>query len=155
MLVPALAFAWWLVSLPSPPAQEARVHPGARAPASETAPRGVDETEPTALDAAADEAASGMKAARDDGAREPERVAVKLVTPPIVQTARSLLDLPMGAERYATIEGRRYVFVLERHYHPPGFVGAPNGWHKGVTATSSADGRAGQWLKRGLASSGR
>ena len=39
----------------------------------------------------------------------------------------------MGAEHYETLGGKRYVFVLERHYHPPGFVGAPNGWHKGVT----------------------
>jgi hypothetical protein len=41
--------------------------------------------------------------------------------------------LPMGDERFVAIDGHRYVFVLERHYHPPGFVGAPNGWHKGVT----------------------
>jgi hypothetical protein len=47
--------------------------------------------------------------------------------------AQSFLDLPMGAERTATIDGHQYVFVLELHYHPPGFVGAPNGWHKGVT----------------------
>jgi hypothetical protein len=40
----------------------------------------------------------------------------------------------MGAERVAEILGQRYIFVLERHYHPPGFVGAPSGWHKGVTA---------------------
>ena len=58
---------------------------------------------------------------------------LKLVTPEIVSVAQSYLDLPMGAERYVTLEGKRYVFVLEQHYHPPGFVGAPKGWHKGVT----------------------
>jgi hypothetical protein len=62
-----------------------------------------------------------------------QRVKLKLVTPEIVRAAQDLLTLPMGAEQYETVGGRRYVFVLERHYHPPGFVGAPNGWHKGVT----------------------
>ena len=56
-----------------------------------------------------------------------------MVTPAIVQAARTYLDLPMGAERAETIDGQRYVFVLEHHYHPPGFVGGPHGWHKGVT----------------------
>jgi hypothetical protein len=62
-----------------------------------------------------------------------QRVKLTLVTPEIVRAAEDLLDLPMGAEHYETLGGKRYVFVLERHYHPPGFVGAPNGWHKGVT----------------------
>ncbi|HXN33519.1 MAG TPA: hypothetical protein VN894_16735, partial [Polyangiaceae bacterium] len=61
------------------------------------------------------------------------RVPLKVVTPEIVRVAKTFLDLPMGAERSVTIDGRRYVFVLERHYHPPGFVGGPHGWHKGVT----------------------
>ena len=39
-----------------------------------------------------------------------------------------------GSEHVEEIDGQRYVFVLERHFHPQGFVGAPNGWHKGVTA---------------------
>jgi hypothetical protein len=47
--------------------------------------------------------------------------------------ARSFLDLPMGAEREAEVNGVQCVFVLEWHYHPPGFHGGPNGWHKGVT----------------------
>jgi hypothetical protein len=62
-----------------------------------------------------------------------ERVKPKLVTPALVNAAHAYLDLPMGAERYETLDGKRYVFVLELHYHPPGFVGGPNGWHKGVT----------------------
>jgi hypothetical protein len=56
-----------------------------------------------------------------------------LITQEIARAARSFLDLPMGAERAGDVEGRHFLFVLERHYHPPGFVGAPNGWHKGVT----------------------
>lgn len=52
----------------------------------------------------------------------------------VITFAKTLVNLPMGAEQVAEIDGQRYVFVLQRHYHPPGFVGAPSGWHKGVTA---------------------
>jgi hypothetical protein len=65
--------------------------------------------------------------------QQSDRVKLKLVTPLIVSVAQTFLDLPMGAERHVTLDGHRYVFVLEQHYHPPGFVGAPNGFHKGVT----------------------
>ena len=62
----------------------------------------------------------------------------KLVTPEMIRVAQTFLDLPMGTERFATVGGRHYVFVLERHYHPPGFIGEdgrpkPTGYHKGVT----------------------
>lgn len=100
MLVPTMAFALWMVALPT--AQP-----------------------PVSLDALL----AGSERLDTWG----ERVKPKFVTRQMVKVARTYLDLPMGAERYATLEGKRYVFVLERHYHPPGFVGAPNGWHKGVT----------------------
>jgi hypothetical protein len=60
-------------------------------------------------------------------------VKPKLVSPAMVAAAESFIQLPMGSERYATVGGRRYVFVLEQHYHPPGYVGGPTGYHKGVT----------------------
>lgn len=62
-----------------------------------------------------------------------DRVKVKWVTPELVDVASTFLDLPMGAERFRTLHGKRYVFVLEQHYHPPGFVGGPIGFHKGCT----------------------
>jgi hypothetical protein len=62
-----------------------------------------------------------------------ERVKPKLISPAMVAAAQSFIHLPLGAERYARVGDRLYVFVLERHYHPPGTVGAPEGWHKGVT----------------------
>jgi hypothetical protein len=74
-----------------------------------------------------------LQAASDALDSDGERVKMKLVTPEIVGIAQGFLDLPMGAERYLTLGGKRCAFVLEPHYHPPGFVGAPNGWHKGVT----------------------
>lgn len=100
MLVPTIAFALWMVSLPT--AQP-----------------------PLSLDQ--------LQAASDELDTSGERVKLKLVTPEIVGLAQGFLDLPMGAERYLTLDGKRCAFVLERHYHPPGYVGAPNGWHKGVT----------------------
>ncbi len=62
------------------------------------------------------------------------RVPVKRITPSVVRFAQSFLGLPMGTERYVVVDGRRCVFVVEPHYHPPGFPRGPHGWHKGVTA---------------------
>ena len=128
MLVPAMAFAWWLVSMPS-----AARHPSAAGDESASAAQAATQThqqdtqdqggaaDPTTGSAESEESTSG------------ERVPVKLVTPEIVRVAKSFLDLPMGAERAVVLSGRRYVFVLERHFHPANFVGGPHGWHKGVT----------------------
>ena len=130
MLVPTMAFAWWLVSLP------------ARTAALPVAPSLVFAAPRPSLEAipAVDERVAGRR--RDDEAQSPgddeiratRRVLVRSVlTPEMVSTAQTFLDLPMGTERFIGLDGRRYVFVLEPHYHPPGFVGAPTGWHKGVT----------------------
>jgi hypothetical protein len=62
-----------------------------------------------------------------------ERVKVKFVNPEMVRVAQTFINYPMGTEKFAVVHGKRYVFVLEQHYHPPGFVGAPTGYHKGVT----------------------
>jgi hypothetical protein len=106
MLVPTIAFAFWIVTLPN-------VMP----------PVSIDDLQ----------AATEMQAASDAEDTTGERVKLKLVTPEIVALAEGLLTLPMGTERFMTLDGRRLAFVLEQHYHPPGFVGGPNGWHKGVT----------------------
>lgn len=156
MLVPAMAFAWWVVSMSTPAARaEARPAGGAErnrpAVVAATATLGNAEIAPSA-EAPEDDRQGQPRDSEDQGSvadltdpppssletsAEPgntgRRVAVKLVTPEIVRMARTFLDLPMGAERSADIDGKRYVFVLERHYHPPGFVGGPTGYHKGVT----------------------
>jgi hypothetical protein len=72
-------------------------------------------------------------AAEDAALATAERVPPKLISPAMVAAAESFLDLPLGTERFAWVEGKRYVFVLERHYHPPGTPGKPSGFHKGVT----------------------
>jgi hypothetical protein len=108
MLVPAIALAWCVLSLP---------------------PRSVDasETGPSVAQAHA------ARHAGDDG--QGERVMPRGPIPAeVIAFAKTLVNLPMGAEQFAEINGQKYVFVLERHFHPIGFVGAPNGWHKGVTA---------------------
>jgi hypothetical protein len=158
MLVPAMAFAWWIVSMSANghPAHRRGAPPEGTASLDEIAidaPRPQaggerDQASDDANDEASDEARAERRAfgpapaepAQDGDESDPtedtagERVRLKVVTPAIVRAARSYLDLPMGTAREENIEGRRYVFVLERHYHPPGFVGGPHGWHKGVTA---------------------
>jgi hypothetical protein len=129
MLVPAMTFAWWLVSMSAPGHHRAAVGDSSGPKAEATSERQQQDAEDDEVQPA--EAAEGEVS--DDPDQGGERVTLKVVTPAIVRAARTYLDLPMGAERTAVIEGQRYVFVLERHYHPPGFVGAPNGWHKGVT----------------------
>jgi hypothetical protein len=134
MLVPAIAFGWWLVSISSPMGAHVahgrtRAVPVAEASATHAVR---DDTERAAGDTDdADDDATPAEYEDGDGAGE--RIRLKVVTPAIVRAARTFLDLPMGAERSMTIDGNRYLFVLEHHYHPPGFVGGPHGWHKGVT----------------------
>jgi hypothetical protein len=109
MMVPAIAFASWFACLP-PQA------PAATATVDESAEEGAASTD-----------------GDEESLEQAERVKPKLVSPAMVAAAESFINLPMGSERYATVGGKRYVFVLEQHYHPPGYVGGPTGYHKGVT----------------------
>jgi hypothetical protein len=65
--------------------------------------------------------------------------ALRLVDPAIVRAAYTLLelDLPLGAGRLMSVNGRGLLFCIERHYHEPGFERGPEGWHKGVTVYST------------------
>jgi hypothetical protein len=133
MLVPAIAFAGWLVSMSTPAPHAAKM---ARVTSYEATPPAEAVTDPqsdTEDDSSPAEPATVGADPEEAPSAAGQRVSVKLVTPELVRLARSFLDLPMGAERPVSVDGRRYVFVLEHHYHPPGFVGGPNGWHKGVT----------------------
>jgi hypothetical protein len=107
MMVPAIAFACWFASLPA------------------------QEPFASILDDTVDEASAPD--GTDEAVETAERVKPKLVSPAMVAAAESFINLPMGSERYASVNGKRYVFVLEQHYHPPGYVGGPTGYHKGVT----------------------
>jgi hypothetical protein len=133
MLVPAMAFAWWLVSFPSPAAAAsaaATTHDRAATEMQAQADR-QEWTRAVAPSAAALHAQAAYETS--------ERVRIKVVTPDIVREAQSYLGvamhskLPIGSEHDVTIDGQRYVLRIEWHYHPAGFVGAPNGWHHGVT----------------------
>ncbi|HLK40018.1 MAG TPA: hypothetical protein VKU41_24850 [Polyangiaceae bacterium] len=125
MIAPAMVFGWWLAaSMPV-----AHAHPA---------------THPTFAEMPSLETATGTGGATGERKAKagptafavipPDRAPLKgTITPAMVRAAHSYLDLPMGSERAEEVEGRRLLFVLEWHYHPPGFVGGPNGWHKGVT----------------------
>jgi|CZKU01.1.fsa_nt_gi hypothetical protein len=109
MLIPAMAFGWCVIS--------AQAETSARNDAANAQRRALSApVTPPTID--------GQQLA-------PIRTAIP---PSVIDFAKTLVNLPMGAQQVEEIEGQRYVFVLERHYHPPGFVGAPSGWHKGVTA---------------------
>ena len=56
----------------------------------------------------------------------------------VVAKAKSLLSLPMGSEVAFELDGKRYLARLEQHYHPPGYKGGPNGWHKGCSVYQAA-----------------
>jgi hypothetical protein len=135
MVVSTFAFAWWLVSLPTMHWSAASTGELSRAQLShETrATQTVAQAASDGTSPASPERGRNLMEEPLDGEWSGKRVALKIVTPEIIRVARGFLDLPMGDERFVAIDGHRYVFVLERHYHPPGFVGAPNGWHKGVT----------------------
>lgn len=131
MLVPAIAFSSWLVAIP--------LKPHRRIPARRPTADAIV-SEPLAEATAGDSADPQEPATTDDDsstestAGTGERVMFRgIISAEIARVARTFLDLPMGAERPADVEGHRFVFVLERHFHPQGFIGAPNGWHKGVT----------------------
>jgi hypothetical protein len=110
MIVPALAFAWCLSSTPAV---------AAPTPAAEQGP------------------SATQLAVQSDREASKGRVKLKLVNPSIVAASEAFLSThyhaPMGTEVTRLVDGRPLVFVLEWHYHPAGFQGAPNGWHKGVT----------------------
>ena len=137
MLVPAMTFAWWLVSMSAAAPPAPAHHPLLKTPSSSATAELATEPRDDARDTDEEDEAQPAEQAETDGESADDtagtRVHLKVVTPEIVRMAKTFLDLPMGAERSVTIDGHRYVFVLERHYHPPGFVGGPHGWHKGVT----------------------
>jgi len=51
----------------------------------------------------------------------------------ISDLAKKLLGKEFGYELYYPVNNVKYFFRVEPHYHSPGYVGGPNGWHKGVT----------------------
>lgn len=55
------------------------------------------------------------------------------VPPGVSAKARSLLGGDFGTETPFELDGKKYIARVEHHYHPPGYVGGPTGWHKGVT----------------------
>jgi hypothetical protein len=118
VLSPGIVFAWY-VAAASPDATFAREAAAVEEAASDQAG-----------EAFADDRLTPEPAVDTSG----ERINFRgKVTQNIRAMAMAFLDLPLGAERVAWVDGKRYVFVLERHYHPPGYVGGPTGWHKGVT----------------------
>jgi hypothetical protein len=62
------------------------------------------------------------------------------ISPEVAAEAKSLLHGDWGTETPFEANGKRYMARVEPHYHPPGFKGGPNGWHKGVTVYDAKPG---------------
>jgi hypothetical protein len=109
MMAAAIAFALWYSTTPTPPTS-AELQASARTHALAPAPQ------------------TGVAH---------ELVVLKLVSPAIVDASERWLKeyyhSPIGTRQQVTVEGRPLVFILQWHYHPPGFVGGPTGKHRGVT----------------------
>jgi hypothetical protein len=112
MLVVAMAFGWCVIS-------------------AEAAQKAARDEAPSTVSATSAALQPASPPAPIEGQRTPIRSAIPA---DVIAFAKTLVNMPMGTEQVEEIDGQRYVFVLEHHYHPPGFVGAPSGWHKGVTA---------------------
>ena len=74
-----------------------------------------------------------MHTGKTTGVPEGYRPLTGQVPPGVSAKAQSLLGLNFGDAVPFEIEGKKYMARIEHHYHPPGYVGGPNGWHKGCT----------------------
>jgi hypothetical protein len=109
MMAAAVAFALWFSSTPMPPTTgELAAHASTHTAVTPAAHTGMGEL-----------------------------VVLKLVNPAIVDASERWLKenyhSPIGTRQQVSVDGRPLVFILQWHYHPPGFVGGPTGKHKGVT----------------------
>ena len=116
MMAAAIAFALWYSTTPTPPAVPALAG--------------------QAAELGANAGAYASASAAQTGVAH-ELVVLKLVTPAIADAAghwlKSVYHQPIGTQQHVVVDGRPLVFILQVHYHPPGFVGGPTGNHKGVT----------------------
>ena len=107
MMAAAIAFALWYSTAPTPPSSVEL------------------------------KASTSTYAAPAPAAQTGQLVVLKLVTPVIVDASERWLKeyfhSPVGTQQRVVVEGRPLVFILQWHYHPPGFVGGPTGKHRGVT----------------------
>ena len=64
-------------------------------------------------------------------------VVVKVLTPELKDASERWLkefyNAPVGTRQRVVVDGKPLLFILQWHFHPAGYVGAPNGKHKGVT----------------------
>jgi hypothetical protein len=62
-----------------------------------------------------------------------------LAQPAILSGARAFINRtvssgkPIGYKEFSTVNGRKVLYVIEPHFHPPGGAVKPWGWHKGCT----------------------
>ncbi|MEQ8167859.1 MAG: hypothetical protein ABRQ38_03100 [Candidatus Eremiobacterota bacterium] len=85
-----------------------------------------------------DTATQGKKSGQKTGPPPGYKTMKGKIPPEVTAKAKSLLNQPMGTEIPFEANGKKYMARLETHYHPQGYVGGPNGFHKGVTVYEQA-----------------
>ena len=85
-----------------------------------------------------DTAVQGKKSGQKTGPPPGYKTMKGKIPPEVTAKAKSLLNQPMGTEIPFEANGKKYMARLETHYHPQGYVGGPNGYHKGVTVYEQA-----------------
>jgi len=125
---------------PQPPAlPQAPAQAPAQTPAQAPAQAPASPQSPSQAPAQAQTPAPGQQQGKAKTGPPPGYKAMKGKVPSgVVAKAKSLLSQPMGAEIPFEIDGKQYMARLETHYHPPGYKGGPNGYHKGVTVYEKA-----------------
>ncbi len=108
------------------------------APAAQQAPAPAQQTPAPAAQQAPDTATQGKKSGQKTGPPPGYKTMKGKIPPEVTAKAKSLLNQPMGTEIPFEANGKKYMARLETHYHPQGYVGGPNGFHKGVTVYEQA-----------------
>jgi hypothetical protein len=112
----------------------------AETPDTEAPPRQApaQQTPAPAAQQTPDAATQGKKSGQKTGPPPGYKTMKGKIPPEVTAKAKSLLNQPMGTEIPFEANGKKYMARLETHYHPQGYVGGPNGYHKGCTVYEQA-----------------
>jgi len=112
----------------------------AETPDTEAPPRQApaQQTPAPAAQQTPDAATQGKKSGQKTGPPPGYKTMKGKIPPEVTAKAKSLLNQPMGTEIPFEVNGKKYMARLETHYHPQGYVGGPNGYHKGCTVYEQA-----------------
>ncbi|MEQ8221607.1 MAG: hypothetical protein ABRQ37_04845 [Candidatus Eremiobacterota bacterium] len=121
-----------------PPAPAPQQAPAQQPPAPAAQQTPAQQTPAPAAQQTPDTATQGKKSGQKTGPPPGYKTMKGKIPPEVTAKAKSLLNQPMGTEIPFEANGKKYMARLETHYHPQGYVGGPNGYHKGCTVYEQA-----------------